>query len=173
MKNSLKNLLIVATLGIVSAQAQSDCPKVVQQVNAAVAADKSEVLNVVASEAEKSPDCVCEIVKAAIVASKASKSTVGAIVEAAGNAAPDRLDLIVQCATATAPDASGNINTAAAKVQGNNPSGGPANPLEFPGEGGIGPAPGTDGGSSILRPGFQFDSPPIIDSPVITNPNQL
>jgi hypothetical protein len=155
-----------------SAMAQSDCPQAVQNVKNGVLADKSQVLDIVSKEAGQNGDCVCEIVKAAIAASKATKETVGLIVESAATAVPDRMDLIVQCATAAAPDALTDINAAVARVQGNS-SGGGENPLNFPGEGDVGPQPGTDGGNSILLPGLQFDSPAIIDTPVVTDPNPV
>jgi len=148
MKNTIKYFFAAAALGVVSAHAQSDCSAAASAVNAKVAADKSEVLNVVSEQLGKNPDCACEIVKTAIVASKANKNTVGQIVEAAANAAPDRLDLIVQCATAAAPDAAANIQAAAAAAQGASgpTTGGPFNPLDVPGDAGAVPNPGGDSG---------------------------
>ncbi|QTN33132.1 hypothetical protein HZ994_12690 [Akkermansiaceae bacterium] len=172
MKKILSSILMVAAVGMISAQAQNDCTDSVQAVKDAIAADKDNVLKIVASETEVNPDCACEIVKQAIVSSKASKITVGEIVKSAAGAAPDRLDLIVQCATAAAPDASANIQAAAASVRGGLTTTG-SNPLDFPGDGTepVGPQPGTDGGNSILRPGPQLDNPPAIDAPVITEPS--
>ena len=146
MKNTIKYFFAAAALGVVTAHAgDSNCDSVASNVNSRVSADKSEVLNVVSDQAGKNPNCVCEIVKTAIIASKANKQTVGQIVAAAGNASPDSLDLIVQCATAAAPDASAEIQAAAATVQGaTGPTGGPFNPLDVPGDAGAVPNPGGD-----------------------------
>lgn len=148
---------------------QSDCLKAVGSVTSALAADKSEVLSIVAKEAEANPGCVCEIVKTSIVALKAPKKTVGSIVESAATAVPGSIELIVQCATAVAPDALTEINAAAARVQGDRP-GDTGNPLDFPGEGDVGPMAGTDGGNSILRPGLQVEHPAAVDQPLDPTP---
>ena len=172
MKNTIKYFFAAAALGVVSAHAgDNNCNSVASSVSSRVSADKSEVLKVVSEEIEKNPDCACEIVKAAIVSSKANKNTVGQIVEAAGNAAPDRIDHIVQCATSAAPDAAANIQNAAAKFQdakgsipGGSTNGEPltddsGNPLNLPGEGDNSPSPGgpdglgSPGGSDDLGAG--------------------
>ena len=90
MKSTVKYLFLTSALGIVSLQAQSDCSNAASAVQAQVSEDKSEVLNVVAAQVEASPNCACEIVKTAISASEADNATVGAIVEAAANAAPEK-----------------------------------------------------------------------------------
>ncbi len=174
MKTSFKFLLMAASMGAMTAHAgddmaprTQDCVRAAENVRVQVARDRSEVLNAVSSAVERDPGCACEITKVAIVSSRADKQTVAAIVSAAGNAAPDKLELIVQCATAAAPDASSNIQAAAAGIQASNGLaggagqgglGGGMNPLDFPGDApgvavqgaaGTGAAPGgaADAGS--------------------------
>jgi hypothetical protein len=193
MKTSVKFLLMTVALGVLPAQAQRDCVRTVENVRVQVSRDRSEVLNVVAA-VQRDPDCACEIVKTAITTSRANRQTVAAIVSAAGNAAPDRLDLIVQCATAAAPDAVANIRSAAAGVQassglagGAGQTAGEFNPLDFPGDApgvavqggaessGAGAGDGT-GGVAGRGPGSSFQPPPYglpqgVQPPVVTDPN--
>ncbi len=104
---------------------------------------------------------------------------------AAGNAAPDQLDLIVQCATAAAPDASPDIRAAAAGVQASMGVAGGfgetgRNPLDFPGDArgavrGGGAAGGVGGGGILLGAGSGVvvtpEGPPPIIPPFVTPVN--
>lgn len=187
MKNYVKSILITSALGVIGVSAEVDCVALTQTVSLEVSADKSKVLEVVSKQIAAAPNCACEVVKSAIKSSEADGDTAAAIVEAAITAAPDQLRLISQCAIATAPDAAGKIQAVLAKLDPNSGDSGLSsksskasevagedyNPLDFPGDSKsvVGPFRGTDGGNGYLRPGPQFGSPPIIDTPIVTNPN--
>ncbi len=111
MKNTLKYTLaaiLLAAAPLASADV-IDCVKLSNTVKAAVSADSNNVLNIVAMHIAANESCACEIVKAAIIASHASKEVVAQIVDVAINEAPSMLRIITQCAIAIAPDAQPNI----------------------------------------------------------------
>jgi len=195
MKKYVHTLLFTSALGVVVANAETDCVALSQTVSLEVSAEKAQVLEIVSKHVAAAPNCACEVVKAAIKISEADSQEVAAIVEAAITSAPDQSRLISQCAIATAPDAISDVQAVLAKLDPNSGESSasaksaksgkaPAevaeeswNPLDFPGDetSTIGPRPGTDP-NSTLRPGPQFDNPPIIDTPVdeppvVTDPN--
>lgn len=154
--------MLGTSLGMLSANADVDCIQLSLTVKNSVAAEQSKVLEIVSTEIAAAPACACEIVKAAIEGSSASADTVAAIVEAAAIAAPEQMRLVSQCAVAVAPDALGKVQAILAKLDPNlgesgsssksakdskdakAPAGEVAampNPLDFPGEGPIGPTP--------------------------------
>ena len=112
------------------------------------------------------PGCACEIVKAAIEASKANARWSRAIVESAATAAPDKMRLISQCAVAVAPMSLDEVQAVIAKPDPNAGEAGQSaksakggetgevattpNPLDFPGQGPVGPTPGGPGGMPVL-----------------------
>ncbi|NJM38324.1 MAG: hypothetical protein HC845_10955 [Akkermansiaceae bacterium] len=124
------------------------------------------------------PGCACEIVKSAIEASVADTKIVAAIVEAAAMAAPEQMRLISQCAVAVAPDALSAVQAVLAKLDPNlgetgasskgsksakSPAGEVAsagNPLDFPGQGPVGPTPGGPGGYPLIP-----NIPPVLIAP--------
>ena len=184
MKKYAHTSLVAAAFALISlvpsALAQTDTQTSVQNVVNAIAADKSKVVEIVSEESENNPQAVGEIVKAAIMATEASKELVALIVEAAARAVPDSVTLIVQFALSVAPDAIVEINAAIANVQAN-PTPPQSNPLDFPNEGGEGGqggqggqggegSQGGDGGNSLL-PNIVIDTPVVNDPPVVTNPN--
>lgn len=189
MKKYIHTLLFTTAFGVVAATAETDCVALAQTVNLEVTAEKNQVLEIVGKYVAASPNCACEVVKTAIKATEADSNTVAAIVEVAITSAPDQSRLISQCAIATAPDAISGIQAVLAKLDPNSgdstasaksAKGGKApmpapkegwNPLDFPGDetSVIGPRQGTDPNSE-LRPGPQFGTPPIIDTPVVTDP---
>jgi hypothetical protein len=83
-----------------------DCGAEAKKVTAAVSADPENVLKIVAKEVKEAPSCVCEIVKSAIIASKADKATVVAIVTTASEILPDETPTVIACAVNAAPEAS-------------------------------------------------------------------
>jgi hypothetical protein len=107
------SLAVMASFSASSAlMAASDaelCSPVTAKVTKAVTADSTKVLKIVAEEVAASPKCACEIVSAAITASKADKATVVAIVEAAAAAAPNELPVVLACAASAAPEASAEL----------------------------------------------------------------
>lgn len=154
---------------------ETDCLKLSVAVKHEVSVEKAKVLEIVSREVSAAPACACEIVKAAIEGSDAKPETVASIVEAASTAAPEQMRLIAQCAVAVAPDALTNVQSVMAKLDPNRGESGvsakgaktPAgevaampNPLDFPGQGPVGPIPGGPGGSPLI-PVF----PPVIINP--------
>ncbi|MEN9975206.1 MAG: hypothetical protein RLZZ282_1212 [Verrucomicrobiota bacterium] len=189
MKSTLFFGVFSTALTLMSGAAQIDCLTLSLAVKRAVAAEQSQVLEIVSTQVAAAPACSCEIVKAAIEGSLAKPATVADIVEAAATVAPEHLRLISQCAVAAAPDALLHVQTVLAKLDPNRgePSGksskdskSPAgevaamfNPLDFPGQGPVGPTTGGPGspsgtGGEILVPVFP---PIIINPPNVTSVN--
>ena len=185
MKKTIYFAFFSVVLGSLPAVAGVDCLKLSLSVKQTVASEQSKVLEVVAAEVAAAPGCACEVVKAAIEGSKANAETVAAIVEAASIAAPDQMRLVSQCAVAVAPDALVQVQSVIAKLDPNlgessvssksakdskAPAGEVAampNPLDFPGQGPVGPTPGGRGGVSLV-PVF----PPIlVNPPAVSEPN--
>ncbi len=183
MKKTIYFALLSAVLGTLTASAEVDCLKLSLSVKLLASQAQSKVLEIVSEEVSAAPGCACEIVKAAIEGSKADVDTVAAIVEAASIAAPDQMRLISQCAVAVAPDALAKVQAVVAKLDPNlgetamksskdakAPAGEVAampNPLDFPGQGPVGPSPGGPGGVPLI-PIFP---PVIINPPDVTNTN--
>jgi hypothetical protein len=184
MKKTALFAFLAAALGMIPAMAEVDCAKLSLSVKAAVVAEQSKVLEIVSTEVAAAPDCACEIVKSAIEGSSTeveavSADTVAAIVEAASIAAPEKMRLVSQCAVAVAPDALAKVQAVVAKLDPNSGEAGASsksakqtvagevaampNPLDFPGQGPVGPTPGGPGGLPII---------PIVP-PVIINPPQV
>ena len=186
MKTTFRFALLVAALGTVPAvaTAETDCLNLAASVKIAVAEKPTDVLAVVEKEVSANPDCACEVVKAAIQESKADAKTVAAIVETAASVAPDKMRLISQCAVAVAPESLAEVQAVLSRLDPNrgetsdsskgskNAKGAavdvkPAwNPLDFPGQGPVGPTPG---GPPMLPPGLPPTIPPVIVPPVNTD----
>jgi hypothetical protein len=175
MKKTAFSVFIVASFGMLPAMAAVDCIALSVSVKSAVASDQSKVLEIVSSEVAAAPTCACEVVKAAIEGSKANTQTVAAIVESAATAAPDQMRLVSQCAVAVAPDSLAAVQAVIAKLDPNlgesgksakdskAPAGEVAampNPLDFPGQGPVGPTPGGPGGMPLIP-----QLPPVIIAP--------
>lgn len=194
MKQTIFFSVFSAVLALMPLSAEIDCIKLTQSVKRAVAGEQSKVLEIVATEVSTAPGCSCEIVKAAIEASQAKPETVAAIVEAAATAAPEHLRLVSQCAVAVAPDSLAQVQAVVAKLDPNRGEAAASakdskdakaavgevaampNPLDFPGEGPIGPPNGHRTGDVIPPgPGVVINPPrrPNTPSPVppVTNVN--
>ncbi len=187
MKNTMKYALFGAVLALVTpvyAEAP-DCYKVSTAVKKAVAAHPERVLELVATQVAQNESCACEVVKAAIVASAADKQLVAGIVEAAIEVAPSKVRIIGQCAVAVAPDALAEVQAVVTKYAARGGDSGhsakgdekggkvvvippsvPQNPLDFPGQGPVGPTLGGPGGFPLFPPGLQ---PPTVTPPSSTN----
>lgn len=98
--------LITMSLGQVATAADKDqdCGAEYKKVSKAVTASPEDVLKIVTAEVQTAPTCVCEIVKAAIVASKADKSLVVEIVTTASELLPDETPTIIACAVNASPE---------------------------------------------------------------------
>lgn len=176
---------IVSALSVLSASAEVDCIALSVTVKNAADADKSKVVEIVSTQVSNAPTCACEVVKAAIEGASADAETVAAIVEAAAIAAPDQMRLIAQCAVAVAPDALAEVQAVMSKLDPNlgesgtsakdskdaKGSGGEVaampNPLDFPGQGPVGPNPGGPGGFPL----FPFLPPVIVAPPNVSQVN--
>lgn len=178
MKKTIALALLTAACGLLPATADVDCLALSVGVKNAIVADPSKILEIVSADVASAPSCACEIVKTAIEVSKATSQNVAAIVEAAVTAAPEQMRLISQCAVAVAPDALAAVQMVLAKLDPNlgesgtgaksakgltAPAGEVAampNPLDFPGQGPVGPTPGGPGGMPIIP-----QLPPVIVAP--------
>jgi hypothetical protein len=181
MKKNIFLSIFVSALTLMPLSAEVDCLTIFVSVKHAAVAEPSKVLEIVSNEVTIAPGCACEIVKAAIEGTQAKPKTVAAIVEAAVIAAPEHMRLISQCAVAVAPDSLAEVQAVLAKLDPNRggsvsgangssakdskaPVGEVAampNPLDFPGQGPIGPNPGGPGGDALFS----------TFTPVIVNPS--
>lgn len=118
MKYSATSALLGAALMAASPVAAADCPAIGASVESAVKADQSSVLAVVAARIKEAPDCACDVVKAAVRATKASNDLTGQIVETAVRAAPAQYKTIVECAVAVNSGAAAEIRAALQRVFG-------------------------------------------------------
>lgn len=181
MKQTIYFSVFSAVLALLPVSAEVDCLKLSLSVQHAVSAEQSKVLEIVANQVSAAPGCACEVVKAAIEGAQAKPETVAAIVEAAVTAAPEQMRLISQCAVAVAPDALAQVQAVLAKLDPNRgestgsakdakaPVGEVAampNPLDFPGQGPVGPIQGGPGGS----PMFPIVPPVVIVPPIVVPP---
>jgi hypothetical protein len=117
MKRTLEHAAFALTVALapVALAEEANCYKVSETVSKAVIANPDDVLKIVERQASTNSTCICEVVKAAIVASEAERKLVGQIVAAAIEAAPDQMRTIANCAIAVAPDALPNIQAILAK----------------------------------------------------------
>lgn len=154
---------------------------VAEAVKHSVSEQPGKVIEIVSTQLAKNEAAACEIVKAAIVASKANKNLVAQIVQAATKVAPEKVGVVSQCAVAVAPDAIAEVQIILTKFAAAGGGGmqvlaappfapintltTPINPLDFPGQGSVGPTPGGPGGFPLFPPGLQ---PPVISNPEST-----
>ncbi|MGB2402042.1 MAG: hypothetical protein ACPIA7_01395 [Akkermansiaceae bacterium] len=167
---------------IISAQAeQTNADLVAETVKQSVSAQPGKVVEIVSSQLAQHDAAACEIIKAAIVASNADKNLVAEIVQAATKVAPEKVGIVSQCAVAVAPDAIAEVQTILTKFAAAGGGGlevlaappfapintltTPTNPLDFPGQGSVGPTPGGPGGFPLFPPGLQ---PPTVSNPELT-----
>jgi hypothetical protein len=195
MKMTIRFAMLSAAFGLFSSSAFAavDCLKLTQSIKAAVLADTSLTLQIVEREVAGNPSCACEVVKAAIEASKADAKLVASIVETASTTAPEQMRLISQCAVAVAPDALANVQAVLVKLDPNSGGSAPVakdskdakgvaatptkwgNPLDFPGSQygatvNVGSNPGGPGGIPMLPFGPPVTVPPVIAPPPNTTP---
>jgi hypothetical protein len=191
MKQTVLFSFVSAALAMVPVSAEVNCLDLSLSVKHSVAAEQSKVLEIVSSEVAASPGCACEIVKAAIEGSQAKPEVVAAIVESALTSAPEQMRLISQCAVALAPDALTQVQAVLAKFDPNRGDSGSSaksakdakepvgevaaipNPLDFPGQGPVGPTFGGPGGQPLLPilPPMVLVPPIVINPPVMSEPS--
>ncbi len=85
------------------------CDKVATLVREAVEKEPQKVLIIVEDNMVANETCACEIVKAAIRASRADAELIKQIVTTAVHVAPNRAALIAECASVVAPDNSKGV----------------------------------------------------------------
>ena len=179
MKINIKTICTAVILALsISVQADNaSAEKIAETVKKSVSAQPKKVIEIVSSQVAQNDSSACEIVKAAIVASNADKDLVAEIVQAATEAAPDKIRIIGQCAVAVAPDAIAEVQTVITKFAAAGGGGAyvlaappvapvntaPVNPLDFPGQGAVGPTPGGPGGFPLFPPGLQ---PPTVSTTI-------
>lgn len=116
-KPTLPVILALAAVAFAPAalgeEAQKEaCTSLSAQVSKEVAAAPEKVLVIVAELIQANPSCSCEVVKAAIAASKADQDLIGEIVFTAVSAAPAESTTIAECAVAASPAAADSIKSA-------------------------------------------------------------
>lgn len=100
-------LLGLVTLAFASAQAQTNsCADIANDVASAIQKDPSKTLMIVEDALVINETCACEIIKAAIVASKADATLVNQIVQTGISVAPKMSGIIMDCATTASPGTS-------------------------------------------------------------------
>ena len=92
------------------------CSAVYQSASKAIAKDPAKVLELVSKLVAANESCAAEVVKAAIVTTKASGELVGQIVETAATVAPKQLSHIAAAAMAVAVDSRVQIATVINKI---------------------------------------------------------
>ncbi len=180
------NLNLISAVYRESGQPAADCSSLALSVQQRIRLDDSKLLEVVDTEVKANPRCACEIVKAAILTSDADTGLVISIVETSITAAPEMMRIISQCAIAADPHSLAGVQALLAKYDTNAGEGSSAksskdaksaalgpqdevaanpNPLDFPGDGPVGPTPGGQGGFPLVP-----TTPPInISPPVVTD----
>ncbi len=168
-----------------SGKADADCQSLSLSVKQRIRLDDSKLLEIVETELKANPTCACEVVKPAIHTSDADTTLVLSIVETSITAAPAMMRIISQCAIAADPNSLAGVQAILAKYDINSGDGGSAksakdskdakspgpqndvaampNPLDFPGNGPVGPTPGGSGGNPVVPnfPPFNI-SPPVV-----------
>ena len=112
---SMKLLQIMGAMALAlsaSTVLASDCETVAAKVTKQVEASPEKVLMVVEDAMAKHDKCACEVVKAAIVASKANEKLVGEIVFTAVIASESMAPTVAECAISVAPDSASQIRSA-------------------------------------------------------------
>lgn len=109
MSSAISFRVVGLTLALCSASAfagsPTKCDKIAQDVRESVTKEPSKVLMIVEDALVINESCACEIVKAAITASKADAPMVKQIVQTAVAVAPKMSPVIMECANAVSPGA--------------------------------------------------------------------
>lgn len=93
------------------------CDPIFKEVQTAVTAEPDKVLLIVEENVRASADCVCEIIKAAILATRANAELTRQIMLTALNTAPEKAKIIEICIAAIAAERSGQVKTSGKDVQ--------------------------------------------------------
>lgn len=180
-----QDLALISATYRESGRRENDCQRLALSVEQRIKLDSSDMLEIIADEMKSNPSCTCEIVKAAIKAVDADADLVVAIVETAILTSPESMRVASQCAIASAPESLAGVQALLSRYDANAGESGESaksakdskgakvaaiespdtvaampNPLDFPGQGPIGPA---SGGQPYLNP-----FPPIVVTPPVT-----
>lgn len=149
IKYAIVGGLFAAVSPAVIAEDTKKCSAIYQETSQVIAKSPSQVLEIVGKMVAANEACAPEVVKAAIITTKADANLVALIVETAGNAAPKQISSIALAAYASAPDAKEQIVAAVKNVAENSKTaqnqlakdplgeltGGPGVEVGFPGGG--------------------------------------
>jgi hypothetical protein len=180
-----QDLALISATYRESGRRENDCQRLALSVEQRIKLDSSDILEIVGNELKSNPSCTCEIIKAAIKAADADTELVVAIVETAIITSPESMRVASQCAIASAPESLAAVQALLSRYDANAGESGDSsksakdskgakvaaiespdtvaampNPLDFPGQGPIGPA---SGGQPYLNP-----FPPIVVTPPVT-----
>lgn len=166
-----QELALISATYRVSGARETNCENISLSVEQRIKLNGSDVLEIVDAEVRSNPSCSCEIVKSAIMAVDADTDLVVAIVETVIIASPESMSIASQCAIAAVPESLASIQALLSKYDSNAGESGYSsksaksakvgavempdsvaampNPLDFPGAGPVGPAPG---GQPVIRP---------------------
>jgi hypothetical protein len=98
-------LVAASFAGAAFAGAPSNCDKIAQDVRESVEKSPSKVLMIVEDALVINETCACEVVKAALIASKADVTLGNQIVQTAVAVAPKMTPIIIECANTVVPGA--------------------------------------------------------------------
>ena len=105
-------LLMAMTSLVVGAEPAPKCGKIAQDVTESITKEPAKVLMIVEDALVINEGCACEIIKAAITASKADVPMVKQIIATAVAVAPKMTPVIMECANATSPGSTDEVTTA-------------------------------------------------------------
>jgi hypothetical protein len=112
IKTVVMSVCLIGAGGFAMAGEGENCVAVAKRVAERIGEDSTRVLLTVEDAVIANEACACEIVKAAILASKADGELVRQIVFTAASAAPAQTALIAECALSVAPEAASEIRAA-------------------------------------------------------------
>lgn len=105
-------LSMAMTTLVIGAEPAPKCSKIAQDVAESVTKEPAKVLMIVEDALVINEACACEVIKAAITASRADVPMVKQIVATAVAVAPKMAPVIMECANATSPGATDDVTTA-------------------------------------------------------------
>jgi hypothetical protein len=176
--NEIKqDLALISATYRVTGKRETNCSNIALSIEQRIKLDHSSALEIVETEVASNPSCACEIVKAAIKATDADTELVVSIIETVISTAPQSMMIATQCAIAAAPESLAGVQALLSKYEANAGDSGYSsksskdakdskvtnaimpdtaasmlNPLDFPGEGPIGPSNGIQPAFGPLLP---------------------
>ncbi len=127
------------------------CESIAEQVTTAVSKEPGRVLMIVEDALVINEKCACEIIRAAILASKADPSLLNQIVQTAISVTPKMSGVIMDCASATAPGTQ-IINQVEVSQQSGKEAKNPISVIAPPVEDDFTPVPSSIRGVYLMQP---------------------